>query len=133
MWFRELPSKFLPRLTDVLEPIQQLTQKEVPWQWQHEHDAAFEKVKELVTQASLLKYYDPEEEITVQCDASDKGLQAALMENRQPIAFASRALTDPETQYAQIEKEMLAVVLRFRSLISMSMVAQLQSRVTTNR
>ena len=42
-------AKFLPRLSEVLEPIQQLTRKEVSWQWQHEHDAAFEKVKDLVT------------------------------------------------------------------------------------
>lgn len=103
-------AKFLPRLSEVLEPIQQLTRKEVPWQWQHEHDAAFEKVKDLVTQAPLLKYYSPTEELTVQCDASEKGLGAALMQNGQPIAFASRGLTEPETRYAQIEKEMLAVV-----------------------
>ena len=74
-------AKFLPCLAEVLEPIQQLTRKEVPWQWKYEHDAAFEKVKELVTQAPLLKYYNPEEELTVQCDASDKGLGAALMQN----------------------------------------------------
>ena len=103
-------AKFLPRLAEVLEPIQQLTRKDVPWQWQHECEAAFEKVKELVTEAPLLKYYNPGEELTVQCDASEKGLGAALMQNGQPIAFASRALTDPETRYAQIEKEMLAVV-----------------------
>ena len=90
-------AKFLPRLSEVLEPIQQLARKEVPWQWQHEHDAAFEKVKDLVTQAPMLKYYSPTEELTVQCDASDKGLGAALMQNGQPIAFASRALTEPET------------------------------------
>ena len=77
---------------------------------QHEHDVAFETVKKLVTQAPLLKCYDPNEELTVQCDASDKGLGAALMQNGQPVAFASTALTDPETRYAQIEKEMLAVV-----------------------
>ena len=58
-------AKFLPRLADVLEPIQQLTHKEVPWQWQHEHDAEIEKVKQLVTQAPLLKYYNPEGELTV--------------------------------------------------------------------
>ena len=103
-------AKFLPRLSEVLEPIQQLTRKEVPWQWQHEHDAAFEKIKDLGTWVPLLKYYSPTEELTVQCDASEKGLGAALMQNGQPIAFASRALTDPETRYTQTEMEMLAVV-----------------------
>ena len=103
-------AKFLPRLAEVLEPIQQLTRNDVEWQWRHEHEAAFEKVKALMTAAPLLKYYNPKGELTVQCDASDKGLGATLIQKGQPIAFASRALTDPQTRYAQIEKEMLAVV-----------------------
>nr|XP_054766977.1 uncharacterized protein K02A2.6-like [Lytechinus pictus] len=49
-------------------------------------------------------------ELTLQADASDTGLGAALMQEGRPVAFASRALTDTETRYAQIEKELLAVV-----------------------
>jgi len=82
----------------------------VDWQWQVEHNAAFEKVKEIVTTAPLLKYYDPAEELTVQCDVSKKGLGAAPLQKGQPIAYASHNLTDTETRYAQIEKEMLAAV-----------------------
>ena len=46
----------------------------------------------------------------IQCDASEKGLGAALLQDGKPVAFASRALTDTETRYAQIEKELLAIV-----------------------
>ena len=67
-------------------------------------------MKYLVTQAPVLKYFDSTKGVTLQCDASDKGLGAVLMQNDQPIAYASRALTDAETRYAQIEKELLAVV-----------------------
>ena len=42
-----------------------------------------------------------------------KGLGAALLQKGQHVAFASRALTDTKTRYAQIEKEMLSVVFVF--------------------
>ena len=102
-------SKFLPRLAETLGPIQQLTRKDVKFCWRPEHDSAFQKVQQMLTTAPVLRYYDPAKELTVQCDASEKGLGAALLQEGQAIACASPALTETETRYAQIEKEMLAV------------------------
>ena len=48
--------------------------------------------------------------LEIQCDSSQSGLGAALMRNGHPIAYANRALTEVESRYAQIEKEMLAIV-----------------------
>ena len=48
--------------------------------------------------------------MTLQCDTSYKGLGTVIMQDEDPVAYASRALTDAETRYAQIEKELLAVV-----------------------
>ena len=103
-------AKFMPKLSEVMEPIRNLTGKENEWKWTHEHDAAFKRIKEMATTSPLLRYYNPEDELTIQCDASEKGLGAAVLQKGQPVAFASRALTDTETRYAQIEKELLAVV-----------------------
>ena len=58
----------------------------------------------------MLKYYDVQEPVVVQCDASEHGLLAALLQNGQPVVFASRSLSQTERQYAQIEKECLATV-----------------------
>ena len=105
-------TKSLPGLSDVMEPILQLTRKNVLWNWSNTQERALEKMKILVNEASVLCLYDHAKEITVQCDASQTGLGAALLQEGQPLAFASSALTDTETRYAQIEKEMLAVVWR---------------------
>ena len=71
---------------------------------------AFETVQNLVTEAPTLAFYNPQEELTIQCDASQTGTGAVLMQNGRPIAYASRALTETKTRYAQTEKEMLAIV-----------------------
>ena len=62
------------------------------------------------TVALVLKYYEPMEELTLQSDASQTGLGTVLTQNGQPLSFASRALSDTETRYSQIEKELLSVV-----------------------
>ena len=103
-------AKFLPLLSDMTEPLRRLEDKEVEWFWLLQHQKAFTSVKQYLAEAPVLKYYDIKEDVTIQCDASETGLGAVLMQNGQPIAYASRALTDTETRYAQIEKELLAIV-----------------------
>ena len=103
-------SKFLPHLADMMKPLRELTQKDVVWTWGSAQQAALEKLKEAVSSTPVLRYYSLNNEVTLQCDASQSGLGAALMQNRQPVAYASRALTETESRYAQIEKELLATV-----------------------
>lgn len=103
-------SRFVPKLTDVMRPISDLTRPDIEWSWTSSHDKAFEEVKHLLTVAPVLAYFDPSKELSIQCDASAQGLGAALLQEGRPLAYASRALSDTETRYATIEKEMLAIV-----------------------
>ena len=48
--------------------------------------------------------------MTIQVDASQVGLGAALLQNGKPIAFASKALAKTKCRYANIEREILAAV-----------------------
>ena len=87
-------SKFLPKLSDACEPLRKLTVKGVECCWLDAHDEAIESIKKLVTTAPVLNCYNPQEELTLQSDASEIDPGAALMRNGQPVAYASRASSD---------------------------------------
>ena len=113
-------SKFLPNLPDMTKPLRELTQQDVEWCWEDAQVTALSQLREAVTRTPVLRYYNLNDEVTLQCDASQSGLGAALLQNGQPVAYASRALTSAETRYAQIEKELSAIVFaceRFDSYI----------------
>ena len=69
----------------------------------------FCSTKKLVTEAPGLKYFDPNRPTKISVDASSNGLGAVLLQDNHPIAYASKALTNCQQRYAQIENEMLAV------------------------
>ena len=81
--------------------------------WRKPHEQAFDKFKSILSAEPVLMYYDVAKPVTISCDASQSGLGALLLQDSKPVAYASRALTDAETRYAQIKKELLAVVFAF--------------------
>ena len=67
-------------------------------------------MKQLITSAGTLAYYDVNKEITLEVDASKHCLGAVLLQEGKPVAYASNSLSPTEEDYAQIEKEMYAIV-----------------------
>ncbi|XP_048581024.1 uncharacterized protein K02A2.6-like isoform X1 [Nematostella vectensis] len=103
-------SKYIPSMAELTAPLRMLLRKEAAWAWHPEHDAALAKLKTALTSKPVLRFYDIHLPTTLQVDASKSGLGACLLQNGQPVAYASRALTSAEQNYAQIEKELLAIV-----------------------
>jgi len=93
-----------------------MTSKEAKFIWSQQHEKEFQEVREHVVKHPVLKYYDLQEEVTVQCDASEYGLGAALLQNGQPVAYASRSLSQTWRQYAQNEKRMFNNCLLLREI-----------------
>ena len=91
-------------------PLRQLLEKNVQWHWSEEHTKSLKSLKTLLTNALVLKYYAIHELLVLSVDASSEGLGAVLLKNQQPVAYASKPLTECQKRYAQIEKELLAIL-----------------------
>ena len=89
-------SKFLPQLSHEMEPLRKLLKEGVKFEWCEDQCKFFGNIKHLVTEAPVLAYYDPNDDLILQCDALNKGLGAALIQNGKPIAYKCKALTETE-------------------------------------
>ena len=98
-------SPFIPGLSTLTASLRELLKKDTDFSWNCTYDIAFERVKEAVVSDTTLRYFDPSLPVTIQVDASQVGLGAALLQNGKPVAFASKALTKTECRYANIERD----------------------------
>ena len=103
-------ASFVPRLSHHSAILRDLLKRDAEYEWLPQHDEAFVTIKSLICNSTTLAYFDTGKDGVLQVDSSQKGLGAVLMQDSQPIAFASKSLTDTEARYANIERELLAVV-----------------------
>lgn len=103
-------ARFIPNLTSKSANLRELTKNDSPWGWEEKHQKEFDELKGIICQSLALRMFDPKLPLVIQTDASKDGLGCVLMQNDQPIAFGSRSLTASEQKWAQIKKELLAIV-----------------------
>ena len=67
-------------------------------------------MKKIISRETLLAYPNFDEEFHIHTDASHTQLGAVISQNKKPIAFYSRKLSDAQTRYTTTERELLAIV-----------------------
>ena len=75
---------------DITKPLRDLTRQGAEWIWDELQQSAFEHLKQAVSTMPVLRYYNQKEDVTTQCDTSQRGLSVALLQGGQPVAYASR-------------------------------------------
>ncbi|XP_060100332.1 uncharacterized protein LOC132575538, partial [Heteronotia binoei] len=110
---------FLPHKAALAEPLHRLLDKKAPWVWGKRQAAAFQAVKDVLVSNAVLHHFDEALPVILACDASPYGVGAVLghqlPDGREvPVAYYSRTLTPAERNYAQIDKEALAIVAGVR-------------------
>ena len=108
-------AKFIPNLASLLYPLHELLRKDCRWHWTKKCSEVFVEAKKKMTSAPVLAHYDPSLPIVLAGDASAYGIGAVISHSfpdgsERPIAYASRSLSCPERNYAQVEKEALALI-----------------------
>lgn len=122
-------SKFSPAMAELIKPLRELTSTKNEFTWNESYQDIFIKAKRLISKDAKLQFYRPCEDLFVESDASKRGLGAALLqvdteaarehesmgdipdtEVLRPIAYASKALTETEQNYSNIEREALGIL-----------------------
>ena len=100
---------YIPNESAITQPLRELLKKYAEWTWHPEHDKALDNLKAMLTSIPALAFYDVTKPVIIQAEASQSRLGACILQKGKPVAYASRAMTQAEQNYAQIEKEMLAI------------------------
>ena len=112
-------NKFLPVLSTISGPLYHLTEKSTKWKWDQPQENAFKKLKQMLTDNTVLAHFDPSCPVGISCDASDAGVGAVLFHRykdntERPIANASKTLTATQKRYPQIQKEALSIIFALK-------------------
>jgi len=107
--------RFIRGFAKIAEPLHALTRKDAVFEWSKSCQEAFDTLKKYLTDSPVLAYPNFTESFRLETDACVKGLGAVLSQSQEdgqihPVAYASRALSEPEKRYAVTELETLAVV-----------------------
>lgn len=101
---------FIPNMSENTNTLRRLLSNKNEWMWESPEEEAFKTLKKLVTTAPVLSYFDSSKETVISADASQYGVGGVLLQDRKPIAYTSAVLTETQQRWAQIEKELLALV-----------------------
>lgn len=109
-YFRNLINNY----SELTNPLTQLTQKGVKFNWSSECDQAFNKLQEIILNEPLVKPPDPNKKFYIATDASSKNIAGILMQkhenNMTPVSYFSRKLKNGEVNYDTLKKELLGIV-----------------------
>ena len=102
--------RFVENLSEMNTPMKEILKTNAVFVWGSIQQNAFDKVKDLIVSDKCLSFYDVKKDVVIEVDACKTGLGAVLLQDRKPVAYASRSMTPAQMNYAMIEKELQAVV-----------------------
>ena len=105
---------FIKGFAHITRPLNELTKKDMEWNWTSRQEEAFNKLKECITSELVLAHPELNKQFEVEVDASGFALGAVLLQKKadgkkHPIAYYSSTLNAAKHNYDIYELEYLAI------------------------
>nr|GEU69062.1 hypothetical protein [Tanacetum cinerariifolium] len=114
--------RFIKDFSKMARPMTRLLEKDTPFIFSQECVKAFQTLKKKLIEAPILIALDWDMPFELMCDASDFAIGTVLGQCQdkhfKPIHYASKNMTEVESNYTTNEKEILAVVYAFEKFWS---------------
>nr|GEX53674.1 hypothetical protein [Tanacetum cinerariifolium] len=114
--------RFIQDFSKIARPMTRLLEKDTPFIFSQECIDAFQTLKRKLTEAPILIALDWDMTFELMCDASDFAIGVVLGQRQdkhlRPIHYASKTMTEAESNYTTTKKEILAVVYAFEKFRS---------------
>nr|GEZ69445.1 reverse transcriptase domain-containing protein [Tanacetum cinerariifolium] len=114
--------RFIKDFSKISRPMTHLLEQDTPFIFFEDCIKAFQTLKKKLTKAPILIALNWDLPFEIMYDASDFAIGAVLGQRYekhfQPINYASKTLTEAESNYTMTEKEMLAMVYAFEKFWS---------------
>ena len=125
-------ARHIPEIRVARAPLDAILKPDVKFEWSDAHEKAFSDCKKLISNPATLAHFDPKLPLVLTTDASPVGLGACLShrvtENGKsflkPLSYASCSLKPSERNYAQIDREGLAVYWKVKHFSSVPILQQ---------
>ncbi|KOM51585.1 hypothetical protein LR48_Vigan09g024400 [Vigna angularis] len=102
--------RFVAGYGKIAKPLTEILKKG-RFTWNEQAKQAMDALKAAITSGPVLELPDFNQEFHIECDASGGGIGAVLTQNRRPIAFYTKALSENTLSKSIYEKELMALVL----------------------
>ena len=105
---------FIRGFAHIARPLNELTKKDIEWNWTSRQEEVFNALKEHVTSEPVLAHPELDKQFEVEVDASGFALGAVLLQKKSdgkkhPITYYSSTLNAAERNYDIYELEYLAI------------------------
>jgi len=106
--------RFIQDFGGICRPLYNLIKKNgAPWD--DSCRQAFQRLKEEITKAPVMRHFDPKKQSFIEYDASDTRVAGILSQKDEqgqlrPVAYFSTTLNPAESNYSIYDKELMAII-----------------------